>query len=215
MEFSEYIKKLSGGKKISEVKLKILMILWESSPEFPKKWVTSDYLLEVTGQKYFDRRARELRDEFGADIETTNDKSTHLWRLNSPQITAGNKRSYLTQKQKDELFTSHKYRCQVCGKQSDPGTRGLQADHKIPLIRGGKETIENWQSLCNECNVSKRRACQGCDLECQKCIWAYPEKVGMILPLPVPPDLLDKLTYISIHQRDYLWSELRKMFGSN
>jgi hypothetical protein len=211
MEFSEYINKLSGGKRISAVKLKILITLWESSPEFPKSWVTSDHLLEITGQKYFDRRARELRDEYGADIETTNDRSTHLWRLNSPTITEGNKRSYLTQRQKDELFVQHNYTCQVCGKRTGAGTRGLQADHKVPLIRGGKETIENWQSLCNECNVSKRRACQGCDLECQRCVWAYPEEVGMILPLPVPPDLLDKLTYMSIHARERLWDGLRKL----
>ncbi|MFN9899172.1 MAG: HNH endonuclease, partial [bacterium] len=63
MEFSEYINQLSGGRKISAVKLKILITLWESSQEFPKAWVTSDHLLEITGQKYFDRRARELRDE--------------------------------------------------------------------------------------------------------------------------------------------------------
>lgn len=211
MEFSEYINQLSGGRKISAVKLKILITLWESSQEFPKAWVTSDHLLEITGQKYFDRRARELRDEYGADIETTNDRSTHLWRLNSPTITEGNKRSYLTQRQKDELFIQHNYTCQVCGKRTDAGTRGLQADHKVPLIRGGTETIENWQSLCNECNVSKRRACQGCDLECQKCVWAYPEEVGMILPLPVPPELLDKLTYMSIHTREQLWEGLRKL----
>lgn len=211
MEFSEYITQLTEKEKISAVKIKILETLWQSSPEFPKDWVASKYLLEITGQKYFDRRVRELRDQNGADIETKNNKSMHLYRLKSPKIAKGNKRSYLTEKQKKELFSQNNYTCQVCGKKTAPGTRGLQADHKVPLIRGGTETIENWQSLCNECNVSKRRACQGCDLECQKCVWACPEQVGMILPLPVPTELLDKLTYMSIHAREQLWDGLRKL----
>ena len=214
MEFDDYINLLTKGGKISSVKSQILSTLWLSSGSFPREWVKSEDLLSITGQKYFDRRARELRDENGADIETINEKGTHYWRLKSPEITEGNKRSYLTQNQKKELFTLQDYRCQICGKKTPPGSRGLQADHKVPLMRGGTESIENWQSLCNDCNVSKRRSCQGCDLECRKCVWAYPEEVGMILPLPLPPDLLEKLTYLSIHQREHLWNELRRVFGT-
>jgi hypothetical protein len=55
----------------------------------------------------------------------------------------------------------------------------LQADHKVPLSRGGGNELPNWQPMCNNCNVGKRRACEGCSLDCRTCSWAFPEKHGV------------------------------------
>lgn len=41
-------------------------------------------------------------------------------------------------------------RCACCG-----ATRRLEADHVIPLSRGGSDEIENIQPLCRSCNSSK------------------------------------------------------------
>lgn len=98
MKFDEYIKILPSG--ISDVKLKILKKLWQAdSKSFPKYWVSSAELLELTGQKYFDRRARELRDQLGCDIETQHNAelSGHAWRINSPKLAPPQDREYLTQ----------------------------------------------------------------------------------------------------------------------
>jgi len=48
------------------------------------------------------------------------------------------------------------YRCILCGRSPavDIGVR-LHIDHKIPFSRGGKSTIENLQTLCQDCNLGK------------------------------------------------------------
>ena len=72
MTFNEYLELLPAKKKLSEVKLKILKRLWgEEADTFPKPWVSSEELLHLTGQKYFDRRTRELRDQVGCDLESS------------------------------------------------------------------------------------------------------------------------------------------------
>lgn len=71
MSLEEYLGNLPTKKRLSEVKQKIIKRLWgDENISFPKPWVSSKELLELTGQKYFDRRTRELRDELGCDIES-------------------------------------------------------------------------------------------------------------------------------------------------
>lgn len=42
------------------------------------------------------------------------------------------------------------FRCQHCGIQ-----KGLVMDHDLPQVRGGKNTLENLQTLCVPCNSEK------------------------------------------------------------
>lgn len=182
MRIEEYLESLPTKRKLSDVKLKILHRLWgETRDGFPKPWVSSAELLEITGQKYFDRRTRELRDQIGCDLESAYQESFtgHAWRINSPALTEPQDREYLTQAQKVRLFEANNYCCSTCGLQVDAGVRGLQADHKVPLSRGGSNGLENWQPMCNNCNVGKRRACEGCNINCNSCSWAFPEVVGV------------------------------------
>lgn len=174
-DFDSYISDIV----LSEVKHKLLHRLWGEVADdvFPKPWVKSSELLELSNQKYFDRRLRELRDEEGLDIESLNVGGEHSWRIGSAKKNGKLARTYLDKKAKDTLFANAKNECQICGKAAKPGVMGLQADHRIPLIRGGGDDISNWQAICNECNVVKRRSCQGCGDQCQQCGWAFPEKL--------------------------------------
>ncbi len=191
MEFSDYISGIDS--KLSPVKQKILKILWDSGSAFPKAWVRSSHLLTETGQKYFDRRTRELRDEVGCDIEIQHVDGEHCYRLKSPSLATINPRAYLTASQKRMLFESAKYCCQICGKHTNPGVKGLQADHKVPLIRRGSHDFANWQAICNECNVVKRRACEGCNDDCLSCSWAFPENFSASTRINFPTPLYEKL----------------------
>ena len=169
-------------RSLSAVKQKILERLWhEDNSDFPKQWVASKELLELTQQKYFDRRTRELREKLGCDLESEYRKELgdHAWRLKSANLTAPQDREYLTEKQKKLLFVDNDYKCAVCGCQMEAGIRGLQADHKMPVSRGGTNDLANWQPLCVTCNVGKRRACEGCELNCNLCSWAFPDRVGV------------------------------------
>lgn len=195
MNFETYRKSID--EKLSAVKLKILQILWDASAEFPRAWVKSSYLLSQTGQKYFDRRCRELIDQSGCDIETRYIEGEHSYRLKSPSLNPVNPRKYLTETQKALLFKNASNTCQICGKIIAPGVKGLQADHKVPLIRRGSHETENWQAICNECNVMKRRACAGCNDDCYSCAWAFPEKFGGMARLRLPPELYQKLKNMS------------------
>jgi len=182
MNLNSYIKSLPTKRKLSEVKVKIITRLWgNESDDFPKPWVSSEELLKLTDQKYFDRRTRELRDQLGCDVESSYIEkfNGHAWRLKSSNLAPPQDRDYLTQSQKDKLFKDNNFTCVTCGLKISAGIRGLQADHKVPLSRGGSNELTNWQPMCNNCNVGKRRACEGCSLECKTCSWAYPEKFGV------------------------------------
>jgi hypothetical protein len=197
MRFRVYQSSLNG--KLSKAKLVILQRLWSEGSEFPRGWVASSELLLLTTQKYFDRRVRELRDELGCDIETGTLKGGHAYRLASPRVLAANPRAYLSAKEKRELFEREGYCCAVCGRKLAAGVRGLQADHKVPLKRGGPHDGSNWQPLCVECNVAKRRACAGCNLDCQQCPWAYPERIGRRVQLTLAIELEAKIQEVARH----------------
>lgn len=48
------------------------------------------------------------------------------------------------------------FRCVFCGRSpaTDIGVR-LHIDHKLPFSKGGKSTIDNLQTLCQDCNLGK------------------------------------------------------------
>jgi len=199
-QLQEYLSRLPTKRRLSDVKTVILKRLWgDDSDAFPKPWVSSEELLQLTQQKYFDRRTRELRDHLGCDIETAyiSEFSGHGWRLNSGTIAPPQDREYLTESQKTSLFTSYNYTCATCGTKTPAGVRGLQADHKIPLSRCGGNEIENWQPLCHNCNVGKRRACAGCELECIECSWAFPEVHGITTMVNISEESLRKAERIA------------------
>jgi HNH endonuclease len=182
MDFEAYSSQLPVKKALTGVKLKILKRLWhEDTTPFPKPWVSSSELLELTQQSYFDRRTRELREQFGCDVESgyNKDLKDYAWRLRSSTLSTPQNRESLTKSQKNKLFEQYNFACAVCGKVVTPGLSGLQSDHKKPLSRGGSNNLDNWQPLCSRCNVGKRSACQDCELPCGKCSWAFPEVNGI------------------------------------
>lgn len=213
MTLEHYLDTIGG--RLSDVKRKILAELWNAGDTFPRGWVASSRLLEITQQKYFDRRTRELRDEKGCDIETKHINGEHHYRLVSNKVAKSNPRLYLTEAQKKELFRRAQNTCQVCGAQMEAGVRGLQADHKIPLIRGGSHSLENWQAVCNECNVAKRRACQGCEEECATCQWAFPENAGFPLTARVPREVFDAAQKIALDDPNWLADLIASATRSN
>lgn len=148
-------------KRLSDVKKLILEMLW------PMKWVNTHDIHEATGQSYYDRRIRELR-ESGWQIET----DVLRYRLKSRQKLPGNSREYPSAKQKREVFARDKGVCQIC-KSTHPR---MEYDHKVPRERLGVTDVPNLQLLCSPCNVDKRGACKKCILpSCDGCPYAYPE----------------------------------------
>ena len=55
-----------------------------------------------------------------------------------------------------KVLSRDNFRCVYCGKSpaTDIGTK-LQIDHIIPFSKGGKNSLDNLQTLCEECNLGK------------------------------------------------------------
>jgi hypothetical protein len=209
MGIQSYLDAIEQSRRLSAVKLLIIKELWGSG-KFPGSWVKSSRLLTLTNQKYFDRRIRELRDENGLDLDTAVIDGEHCYRILSRNIGKKNIRAYLSAADKTKLFKSQDYKCQVCGKHAEAGARGLQADHKKPLGRGGTNKSDNWQSICNECNVAKRRSCQGCTEDCAQCFWAFPNSNLLPLTIRLPKDVFDIVNKKILEQDKWLVEILKK-----
>lgn len=209
MNTDTFIEKVSAAspKKLSKVKVALLRILHaEYLTQTNDGWVQSSNILRQVGQKYFDRRLRELRDELGCNIES----NASSWRLSSESLNPPNIREYLTAKEKRDLFAKSEYRCQICGRQFQAKGTKLQADHKVPLSRQGGHEVSNWQAICVPCNVGKRRACEGCKAECESCPWAYPEK-GISEILILPTEILNQLNQLGLTDPQQRSNHLKKI----
>jgi hypothetical protein len=64
------------------------------------------------------------------------------------------RRAQIPARLRHEVFKRDGYRCLECGATNNE-TR-LQADHIIPVSRGGSDELDNLQTLCKECNLAKR-----------------------------------------------------------
>ncbi len=60
---------------------------------------------------------------------------------------------------KEEIFKRDNYRCVVCGLGKQDGVE-ICADHKISRDKGGKNTLENGQTLCMQHNLLKKNYSQ-------------------------------------------------------
>ncbi len=122
------------------------------------------------------RRVRELQGEEGIIGITRQGNSIQLVNLTTapkriPRVSLNNI-------EWKSVLVKYGFACPVCGRK-EPEIR-FDQDHKIPRVRGGSNSIENWQPLCHECNNFKSTSCRGCNLDCQTCSWAYPEKYSQI-----------------------------------
>lgn len=75
----------------------------------------------------------------------------------------GTRRTQRAEDQKDirlglryEVLRRDRFRCVTCGRSPATDlTCVLQVDHVVPFSKGGKTTIENLRSLCDDCNLGK------------------------------------------------------------
>jgi 5-methylcytosine-specific restriction endonuclease McrA len=69
----------------------------------------------------------------------------------SPRRSTGSKKNHKISPQlRRAVLERDKYRCQNCG-----GWEDLGVDHKMPRSKGGEDTLDNLQAMCNPCNSAK------------------------------------------------------------
>jgi len=64
------------------------------------------------------------------------------------------KKSNLSPSTRFDVFQRDNFTCQLCGKTREEGAK-LEADHKIPVSKGGSNRMGNLWTLCRECNAGK------------------------------------------------------------
>ncbi len=170
----------------------ILETLWPPGHDLPGPIVSMKDLRSVINKyrreqgkagSYGDlaRRIRELQGEEGVIgiVKRGGSSYTNYQLVSTDLAPKRDPRTGLVQDEWQNLQDRYGNRCAVCGRSIDEVKR-FEPDHKIPRLRGGGDRIENLQPLCNECNNFKSTACRGCQLECLKCPWAFPEKYAPI-----------------------------------
>jgi len=127
------------------------------------------------GYKDVFRRVRELQGEEGLQGIIQNGERYQLAHL-----AVGQKRSPrqpVNKTVKQAILEKQGWRCAVCSTPIHVGSVSrFDPDHRVPRVRGGGNDQSNLQALCPACNNNKSTQCSNCQLECQTCPWAYPEK---------------------------------------
>lgn len=70
------------------------------------------------------------------------------------EINSRIERAKMSNSLRHDVFKRDNYRCCICGRTARDGVR-LEADHIIPVSKGGKTTMDNLQTLCDRCNNGK------------------------------------------------------------
>lgn len=164
----------------------ILRRLWPEGHGIPGPHVSEEELRAlINGQRaaegkvpYVDpfRRLRELQGDEGF---TSIIKSGRTYQLQSTEL--GQKKEPRSKPSKQlwaKILEDADHRCAKCGER-EPEVK-LSPDHRRPRGRGGTGADENWQPLCEQCNILKSAACAGCTRNCYVCFWAYPETYAEI-----------------------------------
>ncbi len=68
-------------------------------------------------------------------------------------LKTNNKRTPIDSRLRHEVFKRDGYKCIECGATNKEKT--LHCDHIIPVAQGGSDELDNLQTLCEDCNLSK------------------------------------------------------------
>lgn len=102
-----------------------------------------------------------------------------------------NARSSLSEIDKQKLFKDFNGRCNITHVPLlyNKPTHNLfmkiyqtaSYDHRIPLSKGGEDSLENIQLVSEAVNMEKMRVCNSClNVKCEECALAYPENYDII-----------------------------------
>lgn len=82
-------------------------------------------------------------------------KLEEAWKKHGDRIFALRSltRDYVPGSVRYEVLKRAKWRCELCGTSSE--VRALDVDHVVPVSRGGKNDLSNYQALCTTCNQNK------------------------------------------------------------
>jgi hypothetical protein len=128
------------------------------------KIVTTHELSEVAGIRDYQRRIRELRNEYGMKIRSHVDRADLKpgeYLLESLELDPAIGRN-ITAQLRNLILERNGFTCQHCGASAhdaddlEPTKKvRLHIDHIIPISQGGTNDPSNLRVLCSNCNQGK------------------------------------------------------------
>lgn len=170
---------VNPGQSNKAIYRMLLEVLLPPGAGFPGPIVDQDQIRE-----FINLRKPNYRDPFRRLRELQGDEGLHSIIQNGARYqwvspTVGVKRPPripIGAQTRDSVVAACGFRCTVCGSPvTVEGSKRASIDHRVPRMRGGMNTPENYQALCSTCNANKQACCSGCELECRTCGWAFPE----------------------------------------
>lgn len=126
--------------------------------------VTTNQLSEVAGIRDYQRRIRELRNEYGLKIKSHIDRvdlKPGEYMLESLELDPAMGRE-ISVKLRNEILERNGYTCRQCGASAHDlddldSTKmvRLYIDHIIPVSQGGSNNPDNLRVLCGNCNLGR------------------------------------------------------------
>ncbi len=128
------------------------------------KIVTTHQLSEVANIRDYQRRIRELRNEYGLKIRSHVDRvdlKPGEYLLESLELDPAFGRNISVQL-RNQILERNGFTCRLCGASAhdvddlDPTKKvRLHIDHIVPISHGGTNDADNLRVLCSNCNQGK------------------------------------------------------------
>jgi hypothetical protein len=108
-----------------------------------RKHVFKELISKITSNNYFNDKE---------PIDISEKQETNIKQMDI-QINF-DKTQYIRPGIRWQVFDRDDFRCVACGKSAKDGAI-LHVDHIIPRLKGGKDVLDNYQTLCHLCNIGK------------------------------------------------------------
>lgn len=76
------------------------------------------------------------------------------WEYQDRRMANDAEHAKVTRAMRYDILRRDGFKCVRCGRGREDGVK-LHVDHIVPVSRGGKSTMDNLQTLCEDCNCGK------------------------------------------------------------
>ncbi len=153
-QYAQYEKARANLPHRVEARRKYLEEHREQISEYKKRWATdNNEIVAASKLHYYERRREDViaRSKKWAENNPEKVRQAKINNLRRRRAARHTSRGHFTVEEFKELCARYGNKCLACGDTEAV----LDADHVVPLTKGGSDSINNIQPLCGSCNRKK------------------------------------------------------------
>lgn len=153
-QYAQYEKARANLPRRIEARRKYQEEHKEQISEYKKSWAAiNSQRVASLKRGYYERNREKVisRSKKWAEDHAENVKAAKANNRRKRRAAKNAGKGHFTVEEFDALCSAYGYACLCCGVTD----RILEADHVVPLTKGGSDDISNIQPLCGECNRRK------------------------------------------------------------